>query len=249
MPANANAAACANSWIARIEAEHAQPIRRKNVVDDGFFSPMAKNAEFVGTFEFPKLHGLKKGVGFEGMIPFRKLDQSKANRECVCFYQNDPLFADVLVACDAFIDELAKFPCVLPPDCSLYRDMPLALQIANTYLSRLVGHYLEERGLNVLPAVRWSDERSYATGLFDTPFAFAGIPKNAEIAIGSYGCVKENENRYHFKAGLEAMLINLSPTKVYVYGSLTSKVFRDYESCTEFKHIPDWRTAKRGSNG
>lgn len=243
------AAAPESSWIARIEAEHAKPIHRKNVVDDGFFSPMARNAEFVGTFEFPKLHGLKPGVEFNGMIPFRELDRSVEHRECVCFYQNDPLFADVLVACDEFVDELAKFPCVLPPDCSLYRDMPLALQIANTYLSRLVGHHLEERKLNVLPAARWGDERSYTPGPFGAPFAFVGIPKNAEVAIGSYGCVKVNENRYHFKAGLEAMLIELSPKKVYVYGSLTPKVFADYERCTEFVHIPDWRTSKRGCNG
>lgn len=177
------------------------------------------------------------------------IDKSKKHTECVCFYQNDPLFADVLVACDAFIDKLAQFPCVLPPDCSLYRDMPLATQIANTYLSRLVGHHFEERGLNVLPAVRWGDERSYTPSFFGAPFAFIGIPKNNEIAIGSYGCIKNRENRYHFKSGLEAMLIELAPTKVYVYGSLTPKVFADYEHCTEFVHIPNWISSKRGKNG
>lgn len=66
------AAAPESSWIARIEAEHAKPIHRKNVVDDGFFSPMARNAEFVGTFEFPKLHGLKPGVEFNAHRAFAK---------------------------------------------------------------------------------------------------------------------------------------------------------------------------------
>lgn len=238
-----------DSWVALIEAAHAKPIHRKNVVDDGFYASYAKNASFSELFEFPELHGLKKDVGFSGMIPFRELDKSEGHSECVCFYQNDPLFADVLVACDEFIDELAKFPCVLTPDCSLYRDMLLALQIANTYLSRLIGHYCEERGLNVLPSVRWSDERSYASELFGgVPFAFLGIPKGVPVAIGSYGCVKNKENRYHLKAGLEAMLNELEPPKVYVYGSLTPLVFADYESRTEFIQVTDWTRTKHGEN-
>lgn len=236
-----------DSWRALIDGAHAKPVHRKNVVDDGFFSSYAKNACFTGLFEFPELHGLKKDIEFSGMIPFRELDKSEEHAECVCFYQNDPLFADVIVACDEFIDELAKFPCVLTPDCSLYRDMPLALQIANVYLSRLIGHYCEECSLDVLPGIRWGDERSYADELFaGTPFAFIGIPKGTPVAIGSYGCVKNKENRYHFKAGLGAMLDVLEPPKVYVYGSLTPLVFDDYKSRTEFVQVPDWTRVKHG---
>lgn len=237
---------CAESWEERLRSSHERIIRRKNIVDDGFFSHMAKNAELDGIFGIPVINGFNGADLPEAMIPFSKLGRSTAKDECVCFFEKDPMFADVLVASDEFIDDLRDFPLVLSPDCSLYRDMPLAAQIANTYLSRLVGHYFEECGLNVVPTIRWSDERSYATCLFNKPFAFEGAPHNSTLAVGTYGCIRGAENKKFFREGLEAMLRFLTPKRVLVYGSMPDDVFGEYVGQATFVQYEDWITRCHG---
>lgn len=236
------------SWAARIKAAHEKPIHRKNIVDDGFFSHMAANASFEGTFEIPVMRGIKTTDLPDTMIPFSQIGKSKSHNECVCFFEKDPLFADAIVATDDFIDDLRKFPLIVTPDCSLYRDMPLGTQIANVYLSRLVGHHLQESGMATVPTVRWSDERSYGTELFGEPFAFAGAPHKSIVAIGTYGCIRGSENRHYFREGLVAMLDYLEPTTVLVYGAMPDSVFADLRERTKFVHYEDWTSVQHNKS-
>lgn len=48
-----------------------------------------------------------------------------------------------------------------PPDFSLYREMPLAMQIWNTYWNRTIAYWLQSNGVDIVPNVRWGDERTY----------------------------------------------------------------------------------------
>ena len=77
---------------------------------------------------------------------------------------------------DAFIDELREYPAVFAPDLSLYRNAPLSVQITNVYDSRLTGSYLQSNGVNVVPFIRWGDERSFTTMELSEPFALLGAP-------------------------------------------------------------------------
>ncbi|MBR2520306.1 MAG: DUF4417 domain-containing protein [Selenomonadaceae bacterium] len=113
-----------------------------------------------------------------------------------------------------FFDDLLRFPAIVTPDNSLYRDSPLIAQIANVYRSRAIGHYLQKNGAYVITNVRWSDERSYTTDYLPEKFAFLGAPKNSIVSIGTYGCIRGKENKYFFRAGLEAMLDELTPEVV-----------------------------------
>lgn len=244
LPSEAN-----NSWAERIRAAHERSVHRRNVIDDGFFSHMAANANLRNNlFEIPSIQGARDIQLPEEMIPFSQLGRSKNHDECICFFEKDPLFADAVLAADEFIESLRGFPLVLSPDCSLYRDMPLATQIANVYLSRLVGHYFEEKGLTVVPTIRWSDERSYTSELFGEPFAFAGAPRRTIVAVGTYGCIRGSENRRYFREGLAAMLDYLKPKTVLVYGSMPDPVFADLLSRANFKHYADWTTRQHGRN-
>ena len=40
-----------------------------------------------------------------------------------------------------------RFPGIINPDCSLYVDAPLCVQIADIYLNRAVGFFLKEQGI------------------------------------------------------------------------------------------------------
>ena len=218
---------------------------RKNIVDDGFRADLVRTADFYGVFEIP---GIKKPDNFiipKDTIPFSQRHQTRDFSEFVVFYEHDIRFADILMATDCYFDELRNFAGVVSPDCSLYRDMPLVLQIANTYMNRAVGHYLQSHGIYVIPNVRWGDERSYTTCELPEKFSFVGIPKQSIVSIGTYGCIQSRENRYYFREGLRAMIDELEPKIVLVYGSMPEEVFSEFNQRTKFVLYPDWISKKR----
>ncbi len=219
---------------------------KKNLIDDGFRADLVRTAEFAGVFEIPAIKVPRKFIIPNDTIPFSQRNQTKDYSEFVVFYEHDIRFADVLLATDDYLDELRNFPGVISPDCSLYRDMPLVLQIANTYMNRAVGHYLQSQGIYVIPNVRWGDERSYTTAVLPEKFAFAGIAKHSIVSIGTYGCIQSRENKHYFREGLRAMLDELQPEIVLVYGAMPEEVFGEFMGKTRFIQFPDWISKKKG---
>lgn len=212
----------------------------KNLIDDGFHPELVEQAFFAGELEIPCIERPQELIIPKGMIPFTDRNKSKAYAEFVCFYQHDIHFRDLLLSVYSYVDDLRRFPGVISPDCSLYYDMPLCLQIANTYMNRAIGYRLQQQGLYVIPNVRWGDERSYTTDVLPEKFAFLGLPKHSIVAIGTYGCSKGRLERHHLRAGLIAMLDELAPEVVLVYGSMPDAIFGDLTTRTRFINYPDW---------
>ena len=208
---------------------------RKNnfVIDDGFRADLVRAASFKGIFEIPYINPPKKIVLPKDTIPFSLMNRTKDHSEFVVFYEHDVKFADVIMATD---------------DCSLYRDMPLNLQIANTYMNRAIGHYLQLHGIYVIPNVRWGDERSYTTSILPEKFAFVGLPKHSIVSVGTYGCIQGKENKHYFREGLIAMLDELEPEYVLIYGSMPDAIFGDLVDRTNFVHFRDWTSKMRGGD-
>ncbi len=215
----------------------------KNLFYDGFNSKLIETAYFEGVLEIPILEAPQEIIIPTVAVPFSK---SKAitipSEEMLVFYEHDFKFREFVSVPQNYIDELKHIQIISTPDCSLYRDMPLWEQIANIGVSRSVGYYLQKQGKYVIPNVRWGDKRTYTKAQFDTIPAFSGIPKNSIVTIGTYGCSKSREDKYFLEAGLEAMLTELTPQDVIVYGSYNPKIFGKYERYTRFHHLPDWTT-------
>ena len=223
--------------------------KKKNfVVDDGFRADLVRAADFKGIFEIPYINPPKKIVLPKDTIPFSLMNRTMDHTEFVVFYEHDVKFADILTSTDEYLDDLKKFSGVVSPDCSLYRDMPLTLQIANTYMNRAIGHYLQMHGIYVIPNVRWGDERSYTTCILPEKFAFVGLPKRSIVSIGTYGCIQGKENKRYFREGLMAMLDELEPEYVLVYGSMPDEIFGDLKGRTNFIHYIDWTSKMRGGD-
>lgn len=217
----------------------------KNIIDDGFHSELVKSAAFSGDLEIPCIKKPKELIIPKYLVPFTKMNANSYCEGAVHFYEHDKRFADVLVCTKDYLSELKKFAAVISPDCSLYRDMPLCLQIANTYMNRAVGCYLQSQGVYVIPNVRWGDERSYTTVELPEKFAFLGVPQNSIVSIGTYGCIKGRENKRYFIEGLSAMLDELFPEAVLVYGDMPESIFGQFEGRTNFVNYPDWISTKR----
>ncbi len=218
----------------------------KCVIDDGFNSELTEDAFFDGIFEIPQIKPPAEIIIPDGIIPFSERRKTNNFSEFIAFYEHDVKFSNILQNAEEFIDVFARFKGMISPDFSLYRDMPLTAQIANTYRNRALGYYFQKHGIYVIPNVRWGDERSYTNSVFPEKFAFSGIPKYSIVSIGTYGCVRGRENCYHFRAGLEAMLQELSPKIVLVYGSMGKSVFGGLETNTEFLSYPDWISSQKG---
>ena len=63
------------------------------------------------------------------------------------------------------------------PDFSLYPEWPAVAQQWNTYRTRWLGRFWQERGLRVIPTVNWSDNDSLE-------WCFTGIPLGQILSIG-----------------------------------------------------------------
>lgn len=216
---------------------------KNNLFYDGFNSKLIETAFFDGSLEMPILDVPKEIIIPSVAVPFSKRNAiTNPAEEMLVFYEHDPVFRSFVSVPQNYMDELKDIRIISTPDCSLYRDMPLWEQIANIGVSRSVGYYLQQQGKYVIPNVRWGDERTYTRDLFDTAPSFSGVPHNSIVSIGTYGCSKRKEDKYFLEAGLEAMLTELTPQVVIVYGSYNPKIFGKYERYTHFHHLTDWTT-------
>ena len=217
----------------------------KNLIDDGFRADLVETAFFDGIMEIPTIEKPDKLIIPEGLVPFSCRNRDTDRRFFVCFYEYDIRFSDCLTAADDYIEDLSQYPGVISPDCSLYIDMPLCLQIANVYMNRAIGHYFQSKGLYVIPNIRWGDERTYTTIELPEKIAFLGAPKHSIVSVGTYGCVKSREAKRYFREGLIAMLDELEPEVVLVYGAMPKQVFEGLEDRTRFVNYLDWITYKK----
>ncbi|MBO4317129.1 MAG: DUF4417 domain-containing protein, partial [Mailhella sp.] len=194
----------------------------------------------------------------DDIVPFTKRNRVTEGNIAIGFYEMDAEFAEVLISPASYIPEFCKQPLVTPenvkpllsPDCSLYRDAPFAVQIANVYRNRAIGSYYQRNGAHVIPQVRWGNALTYTTMVLPERVAFLGVERHSIVAIGTYGCFKTRDDKYHFEAGLSAMMETLEPEIVLVYGSMNGKVFSAYLDSARFVAYPDWITrVKGGDNG
>lgn len=211
----------------------------KTIIDDGYSSYLVEGATFVGKYQIPSLTKHDHIFIPNDMIPVDKRNVVKDKNSAINFYMHDIKFRQVLTSTSKYLLELKRYAAIISPDCSLYRDMPLCLQITNTYMNRAVGFYLQKNGVYVIPNVRWGDERSFE-------FCFEGLPINDIVCISTYGCIRGFENKYYFKLGLEEMIRVLRPQVVLIYGEMPEEVFKDVLNETKFIHYESYISKIKG---
>lgn len=218
-------------------------VKNPAIITDGCNPELVKGAVFDGLFQIPVIRAPEQIAVPKAMCPFSMRDKVVENQFALCFYENDIEFSDIIRDPDPYIKKLKKFQAVISPDASLFWDAPFAAQVINKYRNHAIAHYLQKKGVYVIPNVRWGDERTYTTEVFPEPLAFMGFEKHSIVSIGSYGLVKTVEEKKHFKAGLEAMLKYLEPEVVLVYGSMPEDIFTSHiRFLTQFYQYPDWTT-------
>ena len=159
--------------------EAASKSRAMNV----FKTDLLKDAYFSISHEFPMLK--KSTYKAKTALPFDRAIKSTIFEQWVHFYIHDTQFERIWNNPKQYLNILKKFDGVITPDFSLYRGLPLAMQIWNTYRNRAIAYWLQSNGVRIIPNIRWGDERTYA-------FAFEGIEQGGTVAVSTNGCIQKN---------------------------------------------------------
>lgn len=114
-------------------------------------------------------------------------------------YYNDP---------EKYLPRLAQYAHILTPDYSLYTNMPMAIQMYNTFKSRWCGAYWQEHNLSVIPTVSWSTDDSFE-------FCFDGLEYGSIVAVSTVGGLK---NKELFLRGYFEMKRRINPNQVLCFG-------------------------------
>ena len=189
---------------------------------DVFHAFLVDNASFDGYIELPVIKTSDKLP--KKVVTFSKaMTKSWTDFDCwVVFYEHDKEFERLWNNPKQYLDKLKKFKGVISPDFSLYRNMPLVMQMWNTYRGRAVACWLQNNGVEIIPNLRFGDERTFS-------FCFDGIEENKTVAVGTHGCIKRKEDKIFFKIGLARMVQRLSPKTIIVYGSAPDSIFKPYK--------------------
>ena len=223
-------------------------MKRKAIMDDGCDPGLVSGARFEGIFDIPIIEKPERIEIPSAIVPFSERNKVTDCNTAIGFYEMDVKFSEVLIEPEKYVEDFQRFKAMISPDCSLYRDAPLSVQIINVYRNRAIGSYYQRKGIYVIPQIRWGTEATYTTKILPEAIAFSGVEKCSIVAIGTYGCIQHKEDKYHIKAGLEAMLINLEPQVVLVYGPMPKAVFDDYLRNTRFVHFDDWTRIRHGGD-
>ncbi len=188
---------------------------------DVFKAFLVEDAEYEGEFEMPR-------IKTSDLIPEKVITFSKAMEKSFCdfnywvvFYEHDKDFERLWRNPKQYLPKLKKFRGVISPDFSLYRNMPLCMQMWNTYRGRALAHWMQKNGIEIIPNVRFNDERTYG-------FCFDGIESFKTVAVGTHGCIKKKDDKVYFKEGLKELVRVLKPKTIVVYGATPDDIFEEY---------------------
>nr|DAI41809.1 MAG TPA: protein of unknown function (DUF4417) [Caudoviricetes sp.] len=174
--------------------------------------PLLRDAELAGAWDVPALAPCDEVpddlVGFNYVKSLRGGD---SRRDGVHFFLDDYQFERVWRRPDLYMRMLARFWCVLTPDFSLYRDMPLAVQLHNVFRSRLIGAFWQRQGLRVIPTLQWSTPESF-------DFVFDGLPERSTVAVSTVGVLTDPVATALWRLGMSEALERLRPNLVLLYG-------------------------------
>lgn len=187
---------------------------------DVFHAFLVEKANYEGTEEIPCIK--TSNLIPQKVITFSKALTSTDYDQWVVFYEQDERFIRLWNKPHKYLNILKKFKGVITPDFSLYRNMPLVMQKWATYQGKALGVWLQNEGIEIIPNVRFADERSY-------DFCFDGVEKNSTVAIGTHGCIKKLTDRAYFEKGLSEMVEQLQPKTIIVYGAAPDYIFGKYK--------------------
>lgn len=162
-----------------------------------------------GFYQMPIIH--KEDFIPEDLIGFNYMLTAKDKNVGIHCFVDDYQFERLWTSPQEYVERIAEYDCFLSPDFSLYMDMPMAMKIWNIYRSRLIGQFLQDCGVCVIPTISWAGAETFS-------FCFAGIEKGSVVAVSTIGVKREEASFHVWKTGMDEMIRVLEPAAILVYG-------------------------------
>lgn len=156
------------------------------------------------------------------LIGFNYAKSSDKKNTGIHFYLDDYQFERLWNNPQEYIEILKQYECILSPDFSLYLDMPMPMKIWNIYRSRQIGQFYQSQGIKVIPTLSWAEKETFE-------FAFKGIPKGSIVSVSTIGVKKNKEALQIWKDGMDAMINEIQPNTILVYGGELDYDYGDIE--------------------
>lgn len=138
------------------------------------------------------------------------------------FFLDDYRFETVWNRPEVSLSRVQLLGMALSPDFSLWRQMPMVMQLWQVYRARWLSALWEANGITVIPTVSWSDQRSHE-------WAWLGIPAGSVVAVSTVGVAGNRASHAPFLAGWEAMTDRLRPSAVLCHGRPIPGMMGDME--------------------
>lgn len=149
----------------------------------------------------------------ERLEPFHQLwDRRKSanGTDGVHFFTEDYRFQRIWAHPERYLEQLRPY-ILVAPDFSTFIDDPLPVQIWNVYRSRLIAQFWEREAIDVLPLVRWTDQRSWS-------YCFEGLPEAGTLCVSTLGMARDPYLWRIWRYGYVEMIDRLCPQLVLIYG-------------------------------
>ena len=204
-------------------------------------NPMFLRNQFKGDgiFDIPLLKTDEIDLEEIELIGYDKLCDNKTEA-IVHFFMDDYKFEVMWKDPEPRIERMKEYRAVLPPDFSMYTEMPLSIKVYNTFRSRWCGAYMQDKGIKVIPTVSWGEPNTFW-------FCFDGIPKGSVVAVSTIGVRKEISL---FMQGYEEMMRKIKLQAVICYGEpfeeMKGKIIKvDYAQTNNYKKYYTLQTEPR----
>ena len=165
----------------------------------------------VGYYGFPKVRACH--VIPDDLIGFNyvKSWQGDTTGLGVHFFIDDYQFERLWSNPFENIDRLRRFECVLSPDFSTYRDMPMAMRIWNLYRIYMMTQIMQNEGLEVIPILR-----DLGPGTYD--WTLEPIEPGGVVAVSTIGHVRAKAEHEIFQEDINEYIRILKPECLIIYG-------------------------------
>lgn len=173
----------------------------------------------AGKYQIPIIQKEIVTAPKEQPIGFNYVLSAKDKDRAVHMFLDDYQIERLWGSPELYVDKLIEFECVFTPDFSLYSDMPIAMQIWNTYRSRLVGQIMQDYGVKVIPTVSWGKPETFE-------FCFDGIEEGSICVVSTIGVKRDEDAAQIWRDGMDEMIKRIKPYAIWCYGG---KVEYDYK--------------------
>lgn len=224
--------------VAQVKAKERREARKNK----NFGIEYCTGAKFCGKYGIPQIKAYKGDLP-ERFITFSEVTErggTSVGVVCCDFdYELECLWDNP----GNYVLTLAGYKCFAEPDFSIRVGDPKSVQIANTYRNHAVAYFMQEHGVNVMPAPSWSSTTSYE-------YCFDGYERGGAVLVSTVGVLKDERSLMYFRIGFSEMLKRLSPDCVILYGDVNDDVLRFLPSQLDVHFVSHERYNRmRGNEG